>query len=64
MDPYAVDPNLPEEYDCVGRVYFARSPGSDVWVSFDDLPKDTRERLWKRIRNGELRERDDLLFRR
>ncbi len=58
MDPYGVDPDLPEEYDCVGRVYFARSPGSDVWVCFYDLPEATVERLWERIRKGELRERD------
>jgi hypothetical protein len=32
-----------------------------MWVSFYDLPKNTRERLWERIRNGELRERDILL---
>ena len=64
MDLYGVDPDLPEEYDCVGRVYFARSPGSDVWVSFYDLPEGTVERLWERIGTGELRERDwfDTLF--
>src|SRR5690349_15379218 len=58
LDPYGVDPDLPEECYCVGRVYFARSPESDVWVSFYDLPKATVERLWERIRKGELRERD------
>ncbi len=26
------------QYRQIGRVYFARSPGSDVWVSFYDLP--------------------------
>jgi hypothetical protein len=25
-DPYGIDPDLPEEYDCIGRIYFARSP--------------------------------------
>jgi hypothetical protein len=38
MDPYGVDPDLPDELWQIGRVYFARAPGSDVWVSFDDLP--------------------------
>ena len=32
LDPYDDIPDLPEEYRCVGRTYFARSPGSDVWV--------------------------------
>ena len=43
-DPYGVDP-LPED-DKIGRGYFARSPGSDVWVSFYDLPDATAEALW------------------
>jgi hypothetical protein len=47
-DPYGVDPNLPEEYQCIGRNYFARSPGSNVWVSFYDLPEVTRVALWKK----------------
>ena len=48
LDPYGVDPDLPEEYRQVGREYFARSPGSDIWVWFGDLPKETREALWER----------------
>ena len=28
-----------------GRVCFARSPGSEIWVSLDDLPEATRKRL-------------------
>ena len=47
MDPYGVDPNLPEELDLIGRLYFARSSGSDIWVSFDDLPDETRARAWE-----------------
>jgi hypothetical protein len=31
----------------VGREYFARAPGSDIWVCFDDLPQETREALWE-----------------
>jgi hypothetical protein len=46
LDPYGDDPNLPEEYQQVGREYFARSPGSDVWVCFRDLPKAVRDALW------------------
>jgi hypothetical protein len=48
LDPYGVDPDLPEECQCVGRGYFARSPGTDVWVSFYDLPQATRDALWER----------------
>jgi len=48
LDPYGDDPNLPEEYWQVGREYFARSPGSDVWICFDDLPKEVREALWEK----------------
>jgi hypothetical protein len=50
LDPYGVcdEWELPEEFHCVGREYFARSPGSDIWVEFGDLPEETRERLWAR----------------
>ena len=48
LDPYGVNPDLPEEYQQVGREYFARSPGSDIWVWFGDLPKETRDALWGR----------------
>ena len=47
LDPYGVYPLLPEEY-CVGREYFARSPGSDVWVWFGDLPDAIRSALWEK----------------
>jgi hypothetical protein len=53
LDPYGIDPDLPEECDQIGRVYFARAPGSDVWVWFGDLPEATRERLWLRVRRNE-----------
>jgi hypothetical protein len=45
FDPYDVHPDLPEELQQVGREYFARSPGSAIWVWFGDLPESTRERL-------------------
>ena len=48
LDPYGDDPDLPEEYWQVGREYFARSPGSDVWICFHDLPKEVREALWEK----------------
>ena len=46
LDPYGVHPDLPEECCQVGREYFARSPASDIWVWFGDLPKEIREKLW------------------
>ena len=46
-DPYGLHDNLPPECDCVGRGYFARAPGSDIWVVFGDLPQGTRDRLWE-----------------
>ena len=46
LDPYGVG-DLPEELQQVGRNYFARGPGSDVWVSFSDLTSETAMALWK-----------------
>jgi hypothetical protein len=48
LDPYGIFPELPEECQVVGREYFARSPGSDIWVNFRDLPDATREALWEK----------------
>jgi hypothetical protein len=48
LDPYGVIPDLPEDCRQVGREYFARNPGSDIWVSFDDLPDETCNALWAR----------------
>jgi hypothetical protein len=49
MDPYGDDPDLPEEYQCVGRLYFARAAGDTVWVDFNDLPGPIVDALWKRM---------------
>jgi len=46
-DPYGVHP-LPDWPECVGRNYFARSPGRDEWVSFDDLPDAVRDALFEK----------------
>jgi hypothetical protein len=45
LDPYGIDPDLPEECEQIGREYFAFAPGSDIWVSFGDLPNETRDAL-------------------
>ena len=51
LDPYGDHPDVPEEYRQVGRGYFARSPGSDIWIDFGDLPEAIRNALWERRRN-------------
>jgi hypothetical protein len=38
MDPYGVQKDLPDECTQIGREWFARAPGSDIWVSFHDIP--------------------------
>jgi hypothetical protein len=48
-NPYGLFP-YDEECACIGRVYFARSPGTDIWVSFCDLPEATSDALWKKHR--------------
>src|SRR5258708_7590122 len=45
-DPYGIK-HLPDGFDCIGRNHFARAPGSDVWVSFHDLPEAVRDELRK-----------------
>jgi hypothetical protein len=42
LDPYGVEPYLPAECQQAGWDYFARAPGSHVWVWFGDLPDATR----------------------
>lgn len=48
LDPYRIGPKVPSELYQGGRIYFARSPGSDIWVEFGDLPESTRKALWKK----------------
>ena len=48
LDPYGVEPELPPEYQQVGREYFARRPGGDTWVWFNDLPAATHDALWEK----------------
>jgi hypothetical protein len=50
-DPYEL--RAEDKDACCGRNYYARSPGG-VWVSFDDLPKPTLDRLWARMKAGEV----------
>lgn len=48
IDPYGVCSELHAEQDCVGRLYFARNPESEVWIEFGDLPDATRNALENR----------------
>ena len=45
LDPYDAHADLTDEGKCIGRVFFARNPGSDIWVAFHDLPKETLAKL-------------------
>jgi hypothetical protein len=44
-DPYGL---LQVKYSDVPRHYFARSPGSDIWVSWHDLPEEVEGQLWRK----------------
>ena len=45
VDPYDDYASIPDECSQVGREYFARVPGSYVWIDFGDLPRETRDVL-------------------
>ena len=47
LDPYGVY-DLPPEAQQIGREYFARHPGSEIWVWFGDLPDVTSTKLMER----------------
>jgi hypothetical protein len=47
LDPYDIFELSPEEYQ-IGRLCFARRPGSDVWVESGDLPEETCEAIRNR----------------
>jgi hypothetical protein len=53
-DPYGVYRNLSSEHSCVGRLYFARNPGSSVWIAFGDLPDATRKALESKKHDEDL----------
>lgn len=46
LDPYGVESD-PGKVVFVVREFFARSPGSDIWVAFCDLPMATADALWE-----------------
>jgi hypothetical protein len=56
LDPYGIcsRSSFPTELYQIGREYFARASKVGAWVSFDDLPKMTVDRLWERMRAGDF----------
>lgn len=52
-DPYG-DEDLPDEMKVIGRNYFARRPGGDVWVSQHDWPRSILEAMHERINRGDF----------
>jgi hypothetical protein len=46
MDPYGVDPELPEEWQSIQTNRFVRCPKSGVWVWVGDLPDTVRKSLY------------------
>jgi hypothetical protein len=48
FDPYGADPDLPIEYQIIGKNRFVRSPRSRGWVHEDNLPDATRRALYER----------------
>ena len=58
LDPYGVYDDLTEEEQQVQRNHFVRSPGSDIWVSFRDLPPTVLEAFRERMER-ESRHDDD-----
>jgi hypothetical protein len=49
--PDVVGDLLPEKCERLYRAYFARRPGSEVWVCFHDLPEKTEDALWERYKS-------------
>lgn len=60
-DPYGVYGPCPKN-SCIGRTYFFRTPGSEIWVASTDIPEEKMEILWARINNSDLTENDVLQF--
>jgi hypothetical protein len=51
-DPYNDGLAFHPQEEQLGREYFARAPGSDIWVCVHDLPDATRDAIWERFGIG------------
>ena len=59
LNPYGDALDLPEEFICSERCYFARNLGDKQWIYFGDLPDETRNQLEERMaRMGEREEKN------
>ncbi len=47
-DPYGVRGYSPDESVC-GRLYYAKNPGSEIWVEFHDIQRGIRDKLFRRL---------------
>jgi hypothetical protein len=47
-DPYCLF-DVPDEWSCIGREYFARNLPDGSWACLNDLPSETGAILWKRM---------------
>jgi len=57
-DPYCLYlDRIPAECQNMGRVHFASSPGSHIWIAFCDLPASVRLELWDRLQKGQTKSR-------
>jgi hypothetical protein len=48
-DPYGLHPDVPEEFQQIGRMHFVRSAESHGWISRRDLPPAKRKAMDDRI---------------
>jgi hypothetical protein len=59
-DPYYLFEHGDDWEDNIGRNYFVRAPGSDMWVWDGDLPEKVHAALWERL--ARLPSRDETPF--
>jgi hypothetical protein len=48
-DPYGVYDDTPAQESVVGREYFVRNKGSDIWVLLAHVPLSVQDAIWKRV---------------
>lgn len=52
-DPYGLSPDPPPEGECVGRLYWARAPGTNIWINFCHLTEETCAELRQKLDRGD-----------
>jgi hypothetical protein len=61
LDPYGINPELPEELQQIGTNRFVRNPRSRGWVCENDLPPDKAMALYRRTERESLQRRKEQL---